>query len=216
MEDFRRIVREMLPGWVVTRKLKKGASNCVLLTFDDGPHPEITPIVLDKLEAHGVVSVFFVVGRRIEKAPHILKRIQERGHIIGNHSYVHTGQHLGYRAYKEDIERAQLLIEKFTGESPRFFRPPAGKISLRSLLIPFVLGLKTVTWSLSVSDWRYRSEEDTFIAAERIIRTVSSRDIILLHDDNQGVLSILDQILPKLRKYDLASGVKFLLGEDLV
>ena len=210
---LRRRIKRMLPRSLLVQQLDQGTSNCVLLTFDDGPHPEFTPSVLARLEAYKTRAVFFVIGRRIEKAPYLLRQIQERGHEIGNHTYTHpNSRQPWFLPYWQDLLRCQSIIEKQTGKRPKLFRPPGGRISLTSLLAPRLLGLRTVTWSLGVNDWRCHTTYEARQAARKILNKITAGDIILLHDDNPYGLEILDIILPEIRKreYDLFSGGSFL------
>ena len=79
-------LKNMLPQYFLVRRLPKEARNCILLTFDDGPHPDITSAVLERLKDYNARAVFFIPGRRIERASHLLKRIKENNHLIGNHT----------------------------------------------------------------------------------------------------------------------------------
>jgi peptidoglycan/xylan/chitin deacetylase (PgdA/CDA1 family) len=189
------------------------AGNNVLLTFDDGPHPEITPRVLNLLEKYGARAIFFIVGQRILKAPYLLKRIQEQGHLIGNHTYIHSkDRQPWFLAYLLDLLHCQATIVKYTEYRPKLFRPASGRISPTSLLIPRILGMKMINWSLEANDWRCRTSHQAQQVAVRLIHRLTYGDIVLLHDDNPHVLEILDIILPLMqsRKYDLFSGIDFL------
>jgi peptidoglycan/xylan/chitin deacetylase (PgdA/CDA1 family) len=188
----------------------------LLLTFDDGPDAKVTPAVLDRLDAYGVKAVFFIVGRRVKHAPHLLAEIQKRGHRIGNHTHLHRPGYvlgsvfnLAFRSYYRDLRRCQAVVEKLTGSTPNLFRPPGGRLTLRNLAVPQVLGLRCVLWSQEVGDWRFRSASEGAAGGQELLRRVGPGDIILLHDDNPSVLDLLDVLLPGLqvRGYDLASGI---------
>jgi len=184
-----------------------------LLTFDDGPHPEITPLVLKRLESYQARAVFFTVGRRIVKAPLTLKSIHEQGHLIGNHTYMHPNtKQPWFFKYWRDLICCQSLIEEHTGERPKLFRPPGGHISLTSLLLPKILGLRTMLWSLDGGDWSCKTPDKAKQIAKYLIERIRPNAIVLLHDDNPNVLIILDMLLPalKARKLDLHSGIEFL------
>jgi peptidoglycan/xylan/chitin deacetylase (PgdA/CDA1 family) len=180
------------------------------LTFDDGPHPDITPAVLDRLERHGARAVFFVVGRHVQTAPWILQEIKERGHVVGNHSFAHPNdRQFGLAEYRRDLMRCQEIVTTNTGSAPRLFRPPSGRLSLASMIASKRLGLTTVTWSLDPVDWRCRTSEDAARAAAHVVNDVKPRDIVLLHDNNPAILNILDIVLPTLteREMDLWQGL---------
>jgi peptidoglycan/xylan/chitin deacetylase (PgdA/CDA1 family) len=209
---IRQTLKALMPQSLATRRLDRRAGNCVLLTFDDGPHPEVTPAVLDWLAAHHARAVFFLVGRRIARAPWLLPRILREGHLIGNHSYGHAnGRQPGPRAYYRDLDHCQSLIEEHTGARPTLFRPPGGRLSPVSVLVPRLLGLRTMKWSLDTDDWCCRTPEAAQRAAQRVAANVKARDIVLCHDDNPSVLSILAALPPVIRArgLDLWRGIEF-------
>jgi peptidoglycan/xylan/chitin deacetylase (PgdA/CDA1 family) len=105
----------------------KTKEKVVYLTFDDGPHPEITPWVLSQLTKYNFKASFFCIGKNIEAFPEITKRILEAGHSIGNHSYSHKkGTKTSLKNYIEDVNRCQELLPGNT-----LFRPPYGKMTLK-------------------------------------------------------------------------------------
>jgi len=214
LSSVRDTIKQLLPRSLLIRQLDTCATNCVMLTFDDGPHPEITPAVLDRLKAYEARAVFFIVGRRIHRVPYLLKAIQEHGHLIGNHTYIHSnGRQPWFWEYYRDLQKCQLLIEKHTGKKPELFRPAGGRISFSSLIVPKLLNLRTVSWSVEASDWRCRTGKEACKTAEYLIHLLGPGDIVLLHDDNPYVVQILDTILPVIRerRLDLRSGIESLL-----
>lgn len=207
------IKRLLLRALAVKQTLGRRAGDAVLLTFDDGPHADVTPGVLERLEQHCVRAAFFVVGKRIRRAPALLSRIVAAGHTLGNHTYSHElDRPPGIHAYFQDIAKCQALVEALTGIAPRLFRPPQGRTTLASLAAPKLLGLKTVCWSVDPQDWRLRRAEDAQALGARLAAEVGPGDIVLLHDDNPCVLTVLDVLLPALaeRRVDLRSGVSML------
>jgi peptidoglycan/xylan/chitin deacetylase (PgdA/CDA1 family) len=187
----------------------------VLLTFDDGPDPVVTERVLDQLAEFGAKAVFFIVGNRIPRAPHILQRIVAEGHLIGNHTYEHPLQGTPLPpAYFRDVRKCQKELETRTGIRPALFRPPLGSLTLGSLAAPRLLGLRTMLWSIDVDDWRLRREEDAIHAGERLAELARPGDIILLHDDNPCVVALLATALPRLRarQIDLSSSIAYVSG----
>jgi peptidoglycan/xylan/chitin deacetylase (PgdA/CDA1 family) len=212
-DSLRKKVKKIIPKNLLIQRLDSRASNCVLLTFDDGPHPEITPAILKKLETYEARAIFFIPGRRIERAPYLLKRIQEKGHLIGNHTYIHSnGRQPWFGAYWRDLIRCQAIIEQCIGERPKIFRPAGGQISLTSLLVPLLMGLKTMGWSMEVDDWRLKTPLEAQEGAKHLANRIASRDIVLLHDSNPNVIQILDIILPMIQesKINLKSGINFI------
>lgn len=202
MINYREGLKKILPRSLLIRSLKKEfcRNRSILLTFDDGPHPEITLGVLDILEEYSVEAIFFVVGKMVEKAPNILTEIIRRGHEIGNHSFIHNNPRPpSFLDNLKDIRKCQDLIKKYTGESPRWFRPPLGHLSPSFLLISKLLSLNLINWSLGMQDWQCRSKKEAANAANAILERVKAGDIILLHDDNPSAIDILNIILPKLK-----------------
>jgi peptidoglycan/xylan/chitin deacetylase (PgdA/CDA1 family) len=203
-------LRSLIPSRFLVRHLPAVASAAVLLTFDDGPDPEVTPAVLDRLENYGARAVFFVVGRRIAQAPHVLREVLDRGHAIGNHSFQHyNGRQPSYKKYLADLRRCQDAIHEACGVEARLFRPPLGRITPTTILAPWMIGLRTVTWSVDVQDWRCREPEEAVELGLRLGRIARGADIVLLHDDNRCVLDLLDVYLPTMvqRQADLHSGL---------
>jgi peptidoglycan-N-acetylglucosamine deacetylase len=149
----------------------------VTLTFDDGPHPEGTPAILDALERAGERAIFFLVGEQVERYPDVAAEVAARGHEIGIHGYRHKVQ-LAQSAdtIRADIERARDVI----GGTPRFHRPPLGIYSKAGLRLTRELGLQPLLWSRWGKDWR-KFTTPRRIAA-RATRDLEAGDVILLHD----------------------------------
>lgn len=152
----------------------------ISLTFDDGPDPEVTPRVLDLLEARGATATFFCIGERARAYPDLCREIVRRGHGIENHSSRHhpTFAMRGMGGMRRDIAAAQASITHAAGTAPRFFRPPAG---LRSPLLDPVLhalGLRLVSWTRRGFDTRLQPGP----VAAKLVAGLRAGDILLLHD----------------------------------
>jgi peptidoglycan/xylan/chitin deacetylase (PgdA/CDA1 family) len=185
-------------------------SGQILLTFDDGPHPEVTPQVLDRLARYNAKAVFFIVGSRIHRSPEVLPRIIAAGHMLGNHTYEHRLERdPWFVPYVRDVVRCQRAIEQTAGQRPSLFRAPMGRKSLGALLTPRVLGLRHLVWSLDENDWRLRNEADARECGRKLAERSVPGDVILLHDDNPCVLYVLDVLLPALSAngFDLSHAV---------
>jgi len=125
--------------------------NVVSITFDDGPNPDATPIILDVLKRDGVHATFFVLGRHADRWPHLVKRIADEGHQLGNHGYFHRKLHRRTPNYvRDDLTRGADAIERASGVRPRIFRAPHGFRSPWVTPIARSLGERTVGWSLGV------------------------------------------------------------------
>jgi peptidoglycan/xylan/chitin deacetylase (PgdA/CDA1 family) len=97
----------------------------VMLTFDDGPHPDYTPRILDILDQHQVKAIFFVVGQEVDHNATIVEEIHQRGHLLGNHTYSHRNvTTIPRETLLEELAATDALIENITGYNPAFFRPP--------------------------------------------------------------------------------------------
>jgi len=152
----------------------------VALTFDDGPDPEVTPLLLDLLDLHSVSATFFVTGERAARHPSILRDILSRGHTIGNHSYHHFPFLMlkGIRTLRQEIESTQSCLAGF-GILPLAFRPPAGITNplLRRVLLE--QGMYCVNYSCRAVDIGNRRIGRL---SEKVLKAVSRGDIIALHD----------------------------------
>jgi peptidoglycan/xylan/chitin deacetylase (PgdA/CDA1 family) len=157
-----------------------GDRNEIALTFDDGPNPYATPLILDALAKAGIQATFFFLGRHVERWPELVRRAAAEGHQIGNHGYYHRKLHFRSAAYvRDDLERGKRAIEQAGAPTPAFFRAPHGFRSPWVTAIARSLGERTVGWSLGVWD-SDRPGADAI--AERSIKGISPGDILLLHD----------------------------------
>ena len=185
------------------RHLSQVACNAgqVAITIDDGPHPQVTPAVLDILDAANAKASFFCIGRAIETYPLLAREIVMRGHSIENHSYTHSHYFslMGIKALKTEISKAQDVIFQTTGYKSSYFRAPAG---LRSPLLDPVLqnlDLKLVSWTRRGFDTVTRDADKV---RERLEHKLRAGDILLLHDGNCAISSmgqpVVLEVLPKL------------------
>ena len=127
------------------------------LTFDDGPHPVHTPVLLDGLKERGVPATFFLMGSCIPGNEALVKRMQEEGHLIGNHSYNHVRlTKAGPAAVCEAVDRTSGMIEDITGSRPQYMRPPYGDWNEE---LECQSGMTTVLWSVDSLDWKLRNQK---------------------------------------------------------
>lgn len=153
----------------------------VALTFDDGPHPEGTPAVLEVLGAAGCRATFFLVGEQVRRRPQLAARILAEGHRVELHADLHRFQpRLRPRVVQEDIRRGRATVEDATGRRVEWHRPPYGTYSPAGLRAARAEGLRPLLWSRWGRDWR-RLTTPARIAA-RATREIGSGDVILLHD----------------------------------
>lgn len=150
------------------------------LTFDDGPNPRSTPLVLEVLAAEAVPAAFFMVGRHVRRHPDLARAAVLAGHEVGNHTMTHRKlPHLGIRAVTRELSDTHRCLEEVTGRAPRLFRAPHGYRSPAVARAARSLGYRTIGWTFGVWD-------SDPIGAERIRKRVKARlrlgAIILLHD----------------------------------
>jgi peptidoglycan/xylan/chitin deacetylase (PgdA/CDA1 family) len=157
-------------------------SGAVALTFDDGPSPEHTPKILTLLDSARIKATFFVIGRKAEAHPQIIRAIKARGHAIGLHSYAHHRLFSlrSLRYVRADLERGRKAIEAITGEPPILFRPPIGHMSPRIAKAVDELGLVVVGWSIRALDGIAGARPTE--VAERVASRLEPGAIVLLHD----------------------------------
>ncbi|MDD5762640.1 MAG: polysaccharide deacetylase family protein [bacterium] len=152
----------------------------VALTFDDGPDPEVTPLLLDLLDRHSVRATFFVTGERAARHPSIIRDILSRGHAIGNHSWHHFPFLMlkGVRTLRREIESTQSLLAGF-GVLPLAFRPPVGITNPLLWRVLLEQGMYCVNYSCRAVDIGNRRIGRL---SERVLKAVSPGDIVALHD----------------------------------
>ena len=152
------------------------------LTFDDGPHPEGTPAVLDRLAGAGAVATFFLIGEQVERRPELALRIAAAGHLVAVHGYRHRLQtRMSPAEVAADIARGRAVIEDAVGDGPVVWhRPPYGIYSPAGLRTVRATGLRPLLWSRWGKDWR-KFTTPRRIAA-RATRALVPGDVILLHD----------------------------------
>ena len=186
------------------------ARNEVALTFDDGPNPELTPRVLDILDAHGARATFFCIAEKASRHPELTREIARRGHAVENHSnaHEHTFAFLMLPGLRRDLSAAQATILALTGRAPRFFRPPMG---FRNPLLDPVLhdmGLRLVSWTRRGYDTNPRH---VATVAARLEDALAPGAILLMHDGQAAttasgtpvVLEVLPRLLETLRRRGL-------------
>jgi peptidoglycan-N-acetylglucosamine deacetylase len=153
----------------------------VALTFDDGPHPEGTPAVLDLLARAEARATFFLVGEQVQRRPGLAAEIAAAGHVVALHAHRHQFQlRLSAPAVRSDLARGAAAIEDATGIELAWHRPPYGIYSPAGRSAACAAGLRTLLWSRWGKDWRKCTTPDRIAA--RVTAGVAEGDVILLHD----------------------------------
>jgi peptidoglycan/xylan/chitin deacetylase (PgdA/CDA1 family) len=153
----------------------------VALTFDDGPHPEYTPRILEALAAGGVQATFFMVGMRIAAAPALARDVAAAGHDLGNHTYRH--RHLwtlSPSASVDELDRGAAAVADATGVRPRYFRPPWGAFNWPAFVHAGRLGEQRVLWSVRPEG--FVAAADAARMARLVVTRAHPGAIINLHD----------------------------------
>jgi peptidoglycan-N-acetylglucosamine deacetylase len=189
-----------IPSWLqvynknICWKVSDSEQN-IYLTFDDGPHPVVTPMVLDILLEYNIKACFFCIGKHVELYPDIFNRILREGHGVGNHSYSHrSGWKIPVDEYVEDIHQSAKFIQS------NLFRPPYGRLT------PFQFKVlkgqyKIIMWDILSKDY------DGTLSNEAVIKNatneVSPGSIIVMHDNDKTesrMMTILPAIINILKE----------------
>ncbi|MEB1806180.1 MAG: polysaccharide deacetylase family protein [Bacillaceae bacterium] len=183
----------------------------VALTFDDGPHRDVTPLILDALKEKGAKATFFVIGSSVDLYPDIMMRIVEEGHEIGNHTWGHTDlTKLTRSEIKDEIYLTQQAIERTTGVTPTLMRPPFGTYNqFMAEMIP----LPIIMWSIDSRDWKTRHKETI---AQDVLSDVEDGSIVLFHDIYYSTYEALIEIINHLEVegYDFVTVTQLLQEGD--
>jgi len=183
----------------------------VALTFDDGPHPDTTPRILDILRAESVIATFFVIGVHALHHPDLVGRMHEEDHLIGNHSHHHhySGTFGRVVYWQRELESADRAIEAVIHRRSLLFRPPMGFRSVPMARALRRSGHSVITWTRSARD-------GVTTSAERILERLADRaapaDILLLHDgaaprsggNREATVAALPRLIARLRDRGLS------------
>lgn len=174
----------------------------IYLSFDDGPHPVVTPFVLDLLKKHNARATFFCIGKNVEAYPEVYRRILAEGHSVGNHTYHHpNGARTGVEEYLEDVRKAAAVIDS------KLFRPPYGRIKKsQHKKILQDLGMKTVMWSVLSGDFDERLSGDQ--CCNNVLKLVNPGSIVVFHDSEKA-WQRLSFCLPRLLERYTSLGYRF-------
>jgi peptidoglycan/xylan/chitin deacetylase (PgdA/CDA1 family) len=155
----------------------------VVLTFDDGPHPDGTPAVLAELDRASAPAIFFVTGAAVDRDPRLARAIVGAGHEIGIHGYCHQSRRQWtQRSAVDDTRRALTAVTVATGVRPRFYRPPHGTMTFPGRRAVRGLGLEPLLWSRWGRDWREGVTPGSI--ARSATHGIARGDVVLLHDSD--------------------------------
>jgi peptidoglycan/xylan/chitin deacetylase (PgdA/CDA1 family) len=161
--------------------LRRHEGSGVALTFDDGPHPQGTPIVLEVLREAGAPATFFLAGEQVVRRPGLAAEIVAAGHRVELHCHRHRNAlRLSARQFHDDAERGRAAIEEASGQAIADHRPPYGIYSAAALRACRERGWRPVLWSKWGKDWRGRATGGSI--ARRATKEIGDGDVVLLHD----------------------------------
>lgn len=179
----------------------------VAITFDDGPNPQYTELLLDGLRERNVRATFFLIGKQAEEYPDLVKRMDEDGHLIGNHTYSHVDLcKQSEEGVVEQVDRTNDIIEEITGKRPVYIRPPFGSWN-RSL--EEQTGMLEIFWTVDPRDWECT---DCSRVIERTLEDVKDGSILLFHDASpssvRAALAVVDILKER--------GYEFVTADELI
>jgi peptidoglycan/xylan/chitin deacetylase (PgdA/CDA1 family) len=167
------------------------AEKILYLSFDDGPHPTITPKVLAILKQYNAKATFFFVGNNVEKYPNVFKAIQAEGHSVGNHSYQHlNGWRSNNQIYIDDVKKADRLIHS------NLFRPPYGRLKFSQASALVEMGYALIMWTVLSADYDRNMTKER--CAKRVVNNIAPGAVVLFHDSEKAeerMLYALEQLL---------------------
>lgn len=171
----------------------------VALTFDDGPHPALTPKALDILNRHGAKGTFFMLGQNAARYKSIVERVAAEGHELGVHTWSHIKMNSSSRAkIDSEIGRTQRVLAEASGVTPRVMRPPFG--ATNKALIEHMYnryGMASILWDVDTLDWRKPGVSKVVCTA---VNKAKPGSIILVHDIHATTLSALEGIVTGLQQ----------------
>lgn len=187
------------------------SGNYIAMTFDDGPHPQNTPRLLDILRARNVKATFYVIGRSVDLYPQIVRRTAAEGHEIGNHSHTHRLlSKLGDSELRMEMSRCQDAVGRAAGVRMRTMRPPYGGLLQRQReLVHAEFGYPTILWSVDPLDWKRPGPS---VVTSRILSGTNAGSIVLAHDLHAQTVDAMPATIDGL----LRRGFKFVTVSQLL
>lgn len=176
--------------------------NKVALTFDDGPHPILTPWILDLLDRFGAKATFLLVGKQVEMYPELTREILRRGHEIGSHSYTHSNmRQISQVGVERELVMSRQVIRRACGEFVTLFRPPGGNYDPQVRDAVALTGFSTVFWNENITSYPGATGPDIL---RKMLAKLDRGGIVLLHNGFDETREVLPLLLPAL----VARGMK--------
>jgi peptidoglycan/xylan/chitin deacetylase (PgdA/CDA1 family) len=182
----------------------------IALTFDDGPNPKVTPLVLDLLKEYDAKATFYMIGSQAQFYPTIASRVAEEGHEVGNHTDNHPDlSSLGQAEIRKQIEEASKKIEEASGQLPATVRPPYGAMNEEVKKVAMAAGTPLILWSVDSLDWKVLHSSTV---TETVLKNAVPGSIVLFHDIHKPTAEALPAILASLKK----EGYEFITVSQLL
>jgi peptidoglycan-N-acetylglucosamine deacetylase len=179
-------------------------SNAVCLTFDDGPHPEHTPRLLDTLKGHRVPATFFVIGQQAQRHPDLVCRMAAEGHAVGHHSFTHgEPDQTSARQLVEEVRATGQLLASLLGRASTLFRPPKGKMTVGKLWRLWRARQTIVLWDADPKDYSRRFSGEVWEWFRG--HPLRGGNVVLLHDNHPHAAAVLPDLVKAARQ----SGLRF-------
>lgn len=190
--------------------LQCSSDNRIALTFDDGPHPVYTPLVLDALLLANIRATFFVLAHEAKTYPDIIKRMVAEGHDVQVHGYHHAFvPFIGLQQTVQQVQMSAEVLRDCLGTTTKFYRPTWGLCNLWTFFVLRKMHHKLVLWSVMVGDWRVTAPE---VLLERVANKLHQGAIVVLHDSDltpgaqRGAPESVIAIIPHLAKLSRDKG----------
>ena len=190
-----------------------GKEKNLYLTFDAGYENGYTESILDILKSQNVACAFFLTGNYIKTNPHLIRRMVNEGHIVGNHTMTHPNMTtLSDSDFEKELRLLNDEYKAIIGEDiPKYYRPPEGKYNEKNLQLAKQLGYKTIFWSLAYVDWKDEAQPTKQEAFMKLVPRIHDGAVILLHNTSKTNALILEELILKYKDM----GYSFKTLEDL-
>ena len=183
----------------------------IAITFDDGPHPQNTPRLLDMLRARNIKATFYMVGSNVDLYPQVVRRVVAEGHEIGNHSYTHRlFSKMSDSDIRQELTRTRDAVVRAAGVQPRTLRPPyGGMLQHQREWVNAEFGYPIILWSVDPLDWK---RPGSSAVCSRILSSTTAGSIVLAHDLHRQTVDAMPATLDGL----LQRGFKFVTVSQLL
>jgi len=175
-----------------------GVGRAVALTFDDGPHPKVTPWILAQLDRVGAKATFFLVGKQVDLYPDLVQEIVARGHTVGSHSYTHRDmRQLSALEVERELVRSRATIRRAAGVNVTLFRPPGGRYDEVVRQATGLWGYTTVFWTANISNY---AGQPAHYVKSGLLGDIQPGGVCLLHNGEDETVQVLPDLLQELKR----------------